>query len=625
MNRNFTKSQRLALAKYANWKCQLCGCQLTQNFHADHIIPFSKGGITDVSNGQALCPKCNMQKGNTMSGFKLREWQTEAIEKMKNEFTDTQSILIHATPGGGKTVVALHGYKELRGINGYKYLLVVAPTTEIQDNWIREGAKFGLTLTKDITNLSEFRTGEYDGIVTTFQTVASQTESFRILASRHNVFCTVDEAHHPSSGNSWGEKLKNAVDKSINILMLTGTPWTADGNYMPFVEYDDKGFVKTAFSYSKKEAIIDDVCRVVSFHPLDLGNFKFKNGEEYKNIQEGLDDGKNPYSYAIREIETFRRLFEEADIELTHLRDRSRKRAGGLIIAPDIETAHKFKDAVQVFTGGKQIPEIVHSKAENASAKIGKFRDSEERWIISVNMISEGVDIKRLQVCIFLGNAITKMRFIQIVGRIERLTSTLLLSNKLERESHFHCLSHPLLLEWIKEIEEDQREAVELSEEKKEREFEQKGTREFKEDELEAFELFKTDYIARGVEVEEDIFHLAYELRSQNKYYGGLPFYILCVVAQGMKSNDNEEESIAYQDNAVPLDVQKENIRKIMSKEINRKLAMAGLIKEYNIQQKVNLFINRAVGVKSVASSSMEKLEERLDFIYKTGAEQWIH
>ncbi len=64
MKRNFTKSQRLALAKNADWKCQSCGCQLTQNFHADHIIPFSKGGETDVSNGAALCSPCNLKKGN---------------------------------------------------------------------------------------------------------------------------------------------------------------------------------------------------------------------------------------------------------------------------------------------------------------------------------------------------------------------------------------------------------------------------------------------------------------------------------------------------------------------------------------------------------------------------------
>ena len=64
MKRFFNKKQRLALAKDSNWKCSICNTTLSNNFHADHIIPFSLGGATDVSNGQALCGSCNLKKGN---------------------------------------------------------------------------------------------------------------------------------------------------------------------------------------------------------------------------------------------------------------------------------------------------------------------------------------------------------------------------------------------------------------------------------------------------------------------------------------------------------------------------------------------------------------------------------
>lgn len=41
-----------------------CRKPLEPGWHADHVFPHSKGGETDVINGTALCPKCNLKKGN---------------------------------------------------------------------------------------------------------------------------------------------------------------------------------------------------------------------------------------------------------------------------------------------------------------------------------------------------------------------------------------------------------------------------------------------------------------------------------------------------------------------------------------------------------------------------------
>lgn len=30
--------------------------------HADHVVPWSRGGRTELSNGQMLCAACNMEK-----------------------------------------------------------------------------------------------------------------------------------------------------------------------------------------------------------------------------------------------------------------------------------------------------------------------------------------------------------------------------------------------------------------------------------------------------------------------------------------------------------------------------------------------------------------------------------
>ena len=42
--------------------CQICGNKLNGKFHADHIVPYSKGGRTILKNAQALCENCNLKK-----------------------------------------------------------------------------------------------------------------------------------------------------------------------------------------------------------------------------------------------------------------------------------------------------------------------------------------------------------------------------------------------------------------------------------------------------------------------------------------------------------------------------------------------------------------------------------
>lgn len=72
-NRSFAHEQRLAIYRKNGGVCQIkkhCdGKRLEWNadWHADHIVPHSKGGKTVVSNGQVACSACNLSKGNSVS------------------------------------------------------------------------------------------------------------------------------------------------------------------------------------------------------------------------------------------------------------------------------------------------------------------------------------------------------------------------------------------------------------------------------------------------------------------------------------------------------------------------------------------------------------------------------
>ena len=94
--------------------------------------------------------------------------------------------------------------------------------------------------------------------------------------------------------------------------------------------------------------------------------------------------------------------------------------AGGLVIAPNIPTA-EYMALLEMLTGKK--PVVVHTgegcdNPEDDIQRFDKVHDND--WIVSVDMIGEGVDIQRLRVLVYLPRARTELKFRQAMGRVVR-------------------------------------------------------------------------------------------------------------------------------------------------------------------------------------------------------------
>lgn len=61
--RFFSKRQRVLLRLISGGLCTFCKQSVGKKFDADHIKPFSRGGLTILKNAQALCASCNRKKG----------------------------------------------------------------------------------------------------------------------------------------------------------------------------------------------------------------------------------------------------------------------------------------------------------------------------------------------------------------------------------------------------------------------------------------------------------------------------------------------------------------------------------------------------------------------------------
>lgn len=59
---------RFKIMQRDNFKCVVCGSSPAKDptieLHVDHIIPWSKGGETEIDNLQTLCSKCNLGKSD---------------------------------------------------------------------------------------------------------------------------------------------------------------------------------------------------------------------------------------------------------------------------------------------------------------------------------------------------------------------------------------------------------------------------------------------------------------------------------------------------------------------------------------------------------------------------------
>ncbi|WP_414696532.1 HNH endonuclease [Pengzhenrongella sp.] len=86
--RRYTGADRAAVLFRAGMRCERDGllsgrCNQTEQLHADHIHPHSKGGTTTVANGQALCSRHNKQKAARIPF----NWELRRLERRRAAYS----------------------------------------------------------------------------------------------------------------------------------------------------------------------------------------------------------------------------------------------------------------------------------------------------------------------------------------------------------------------------------------------------------------------------------------------------------------------------------------------------------------------------------------------------------
>lgn len=478
----------MALHRRAKGRCELCGCHIGSSFHADHQIPYAYGGPTEVWNGQALCPKCNLSKSMNIDlspvipyGTEPREWQHEFVtslqkgcikfflDQSQKEKVERLPYVLNAFPGTGKTYGSMLAAAYMLHTGMVEHVIYCVPWDNLRAGAAHTARQlFGLELveTRHPSNLLDLNDGYNKGAVVTYGQLNGKCGGpLASLCRDYRVLVIADEMHHLEENSGWGGAFQSVFKDAHLMLMTTGTPIRSDGSAMPYARYVKDGRMQrivTNYDFGYDEALKadggPDVLQI-NFEPWDgevtwrVDNPDGTTTEYAHGISEDL---KATYQDRLpkQEIEQLEgdrlrhcmdmpdeghssyiaRAFADADNWLLGTRKREDRNATGLIVCSKCDHANSMADYIEKQTG--QRPAVIHggSDGESIATKdarkwLSRYQSKHPnsdlpRWIVSVGMLKEGVDVPQLAALLYATNITAPLSWIQIVGRILRVPLT---------------------------------------------------------------------------------------------------------------------------------------------------------------------------------------------------------
>lgn len=381
-----------------------------------------------------------------MTEIRLRSWQADATQKALHWLVEEKKdsrFLLNVAPGAGKTICACVIAKELLNKQEIERVVVVAPRTEVVRQW---AAEFKMVLGREMIKVTgeDLQITDYDSdVCATWQSIERLEDGFKSLCEKYDTLVICDEYHHAAIEAAWGKGANKSFEKAKYRLLLSGTPIRTDGAMT--VAHDDKGIIEYleegTYSLTYGEAVKSLYCRPATFHrhegifdvvldddeKITISSKKQKGFTHRLKQIRGLKEALNFYKLVCTpkyrddketpDPSSYQASMLKAGIEKLNEARKIIPNAGGLVIARNILVAEYMAKLLEEMG---EHPVIVHSNTPNAEGRIAAFRNNNKEWLVSVGMVSEGVDIPRLRVLVYLPSSRTELTFRQSMGRVVR-------------------------------------------------------------------------------------------------------------------------------------------------------------------------------------------------------------
>ncbi len=296
------------------------------------------------------------------------------------------------------------------------------PTSHLRRQWARAATRFGIELDDTFTSNEAALARDYNGTVVTYQAVAANPLIYRRLA--RNAFVVLDEVHHAGESKSWGNSIREAFEPAKKRLLLSGTPFRSDNNPIPYIDYqpDKDGVLRSQadYTYGYGDGVKDSVVRPIAFPAFDGEGTWREAGTVVRGPLHNEDEtsAKRALRAALKpDGDWIQSVLRAADADLTGVRQHTPD-AGGLVVADDQALARAYSYLLERISG--EPPAVAISDEPDASEIIRRFGEGRSKWLIAVQMVSEGVDIPRLVTGVYASRTTTALFFQQVVGRFVR-------------------------------------------------------------------------------------------------------------------------------------------------------------------------------------------------------------
>lgn len=385
----------------------------------------------------------NVTERQIMTNSSRFAWQKEFVNSY-TEFVEQEGFVpyfLEAGVGSGKTRASLMLARELLESGVIDFFVFVCPTKIIRDDCaLNESKAVGLRMQTKVSK-DRMPAKDYQGCAITYGSLSycvNVLKTWKENGSR--ILMIFDEPHHARDDafddKSWGLAVSRAIDASKATLGMSGTPFTSTGAKLAGFERCYKG---SRFCPDKiftiENALACGTVREV-YPVLVDGMFWYSEAtEDCMRIEDVLDpdsierddDQEKGYwqkmeSACLRSVaktseDWFSRTIFDVDEKLDELRKTDALAKALIVVAPG-GALKKAPGRICQITGEEPI--TVSYDDDESESKIFAFNESDSKYIVSVNKISEGVNIPNLRIVVLATTYSTDLAFIQILGRVMR-------------------------------------------------------------------------------------------------------------------------------------------------------------------------------------------------------------
>lgn len=249
-----------------------------------------------------------------------------------------------------------------------------------------------------------------DIIVASVQSVANR--AFELVGDKPFNLVLVDKAHRiPLSGDGQYRKLLNDLKvccPGIRLIGLTATPYRLNGGD---VCGKDNLLNEICYEVGVKELIqkgyLSNLSNKCSTNSADIEGVKVRNGEyDSKGMAEAYDQ-EEKVNLACREIV-----------------DRTNDRNSIIIFGCNVEHAGHIKESLEKLGAGSVGIVTGSTPATERAATISDFKDRSIKYLVNVNVLTEGFDATGVDCVVLLRSTMSPGLLYQMVGRGLRVDSS---------------------------------------------------------------------------------------------------------------------------------------------------------------------------------------------------------